>query len=260
MKVRPARLYSVSVTGWDAGLPAAPGCSKWSTQHSSFPGMMSLGATEKRNFSSVPGVLRWYSHCSTTPPKWGCGPAGNWTLPHKAATSGRGSARWYCRHWCLLPQGGSGVHEPHPHSAATAGKELSNPLLAGIFASVQPHWCHFGKQGTELLLTFEGKRVRTRQKEVMESVACFVPVGISRTQDGAEISLLQSNGGAEWGEAKQNWWKLPSSPTSGTVWRMPIPTWQNEFVHWVLCICWAGFSRDQWAPKPWLQSSHTHFT
>ena len=119
-----------------------------------------------------------------------------------------------------------------PHPAATAWKEPSKPLLAGIFASVHPHWRHFGKQGTELLPTFEGKSVRTRQKEVRESVSCFVPGGINRTQDRAEISLLQSNGEAERGEARQNWWTLPSSPTSGdTVWRIPIPMWQNEVVH-----------------------------
>ena len=118
-----------------------------------------------------------------------------------AATHGSNEWTRQClvirRHCCLQPQGGSGVQGLHPHPAVTAWKEPSKPLSAGIFACVQPHWCHSGKQGTELLLTFEGKRVRTRQKEVMESVACFVPVGISRTQDGAEISLLQSNGGAE---------------------------------------------------------------
>lgn len=114
----------------------------------------------------------------------------------------------------VLPStpGRLGVQGLQPHPAATTWKEPSKPLLSGIFASVHPHWCHFGKQGTELLLTFEGKRARTRQKEAMESVSCFVPVGISRTQDGAEISLLQSNGEAERGEARQNCWKLLVSP------------------------------------------------
>ena len=126
---------------------------------------------------------------------------------------------------------------PSPSSDCLEGAEQAS--VSCIFTCVQPHWCHFGKQGTELLLTFVGKRVRTRQKEVMESVACFVPVGISRTKDGAEISLLQSNRGTEWREARQNWWKLPSSPTSGgTVWRIPIPTWQNEVVHWVHLLGW----------------------
>ena len=84
---------------------------------------------------------------------------------------------------------------PSPSSDCLEGAEQAS--VSCIFTCVQPHWCHFGKQGTELLLTFVGKRVRTRQKEVMESVACFVPVGISRTKDGAEISLLQSNRGTE---------------------------------------------------------------
>lgn len=41
------------------------------------------------------------------------------------------------------------------------------------------------------------KAKELRQKEVMESVSCFVPSGVSRAQNGVEISLSQSNSETE---------------------------------------------------------------
>lgn len=88
---------------------------------------------------------------------------------------------------------------------------------------VQPHWCHFGKQGTELLLTFEGKRVRTRQKEGYGVSGLLCPCWYQQDPRMEQKFHLQSNGEQNEGRQSKTGGNFPSSPTSGTVWRMSSP-------------------------------------
>ena len=97
----------------------------------------------------------------------------------------------------------SGMLNFHPKPAIMKWNEQSKALLIGTLLLPIPAYVSWGKRGSEVLLTFHSQEFKWDSRRSWDSAAHFAPTGVSKAQNGVEISLSPKNNDAEWEDVRQ---------------------------------------------------------